>query len=168
MIKFVDGNFLDTDANFIVNQVVRQEVQSMTKIEEEIFEKYPHIESEYIKYIRHCKKNKINIFGNVQYVPVDIWAIVMVDTMNNNNIIEYDENFKYICNVFCNTFMEKSQNIKTDFESFKKALLSIYNVAKTIKNSKILIPCKKNDDKTIEIIKDIFYEDGIDVEIFQY
>ena len=105
MIKFVDGNFLDTDANFIVNQVVRQEVQSMTKIEEEIFEEYPHIESEYIKYIRHCKKNKINILGNVQYVPVDIWAIVMVDTMKNNNIIKYDENFKYICNVFCNTFM---------------------------------------------------------------
>ena len=95
MIKINNGNILESKADFIVNVV-----DTDNGIGTEIENLYPHVDIEYRKYIRYCKKNKITIAGTVQYVPFAVWAIGLVDTMKNNRLEKCNGDFNYVVNIF--------------------------------------------------------------------
>lgn len=130
MIKIINGNLFDSKANFIVHQTNCQGVMG-SGVAAQVAELYPHVETEYRKYLRYCKKNKIKALGTVQYVPLESWAMVMVDTMKNDNVIAYDKNYQYIVNLFGqdNYGMGK---LHTDLKAVKKAFIDIKEKAKEI------------------------------------
>ena len=87
MIKVtLDNNedYFSNTHNFIINYVGLDET-----INDNLIKQYPHVEKEYLRYLKYCSKNHINIIGSIQYVPVDTWALIMCDTMKNNNVFAY-------------------------------------------------------------------------------
>ena len=90
MIKIVEGNIFDSKANFIVHQTNCQSVMG-SGVALQVAERFPHVEVEYRKYLNYCKKNRIEPLGTAQYVPTEFWALVMVDTMKNNNVVTFDK-----------------------------------------------------------------------------
>jgi len=101
MVKIIDGDLFNSRANFIVHLVNCQGQSIMGNgVAVQVAEKFSHVETEYRKYLRYCKKNKIKALGTAQYVPSESWAMIMVDTMKNNNVIAYDTNYQYIVNLF--------------------------------------------------------------------
>ncbi len=116
----------------------------------EITDEFPHVEREYLKYIRHCKKNKIDIAGTVQFVPVDNYALNLVNTMKNEYIDAYDEEYKYIANVFC----IRPSNIKfpIDNKCMRRGFLTIKKMADSI-GAKVTI-----DSRVARWIKNDFEE----------
>ena len=58
MIKIIDGNLFDSKANFIVHQTNCLGVMG-AGVALQVAEKFPHVEKEYLKYLRHCKKIKL-------------------------------------------------------------------------------------------------------------
>ena len=143
MTKSVPKMISELKANFIINPVSETEnSQDFYKINE----LYPHIEREYLKYIRHCKKNNINTFGTIQYVPVDIWALIFVDTIENDYIEAYDENYQYVVNVFCKENVDGE--IRIDIETLKKTLNDIKKCS-LASNMSIAIPAKLSNNQEL-------------------
>lgn len=171
MIKIIDGNLFDSKANFIVHQVNCQGCMH-SGVALQVAEKYAHVEVEYNKYIRYCKKNKISPLGTAQYVPTEFWALVMIDTIKNNNVISYDTNYQYIVNLFGqDTFGE---GLHTDLKAMKKALVDIREKAEKI-GATVAMPYKigscrggANWDDVYTIIKKVFEKSSVDVEIWRY
>lgn len=171
MIKIIDGNLFSSKANFIVHSCNCQgEMGSGVALQ--VAERFPHVEKEYTKYVHYCKKNHIEPLGTVQYVPNEIWALIMVDTMKNNNVIAFDTNYQYIVNLFSqNTFGEV---LHTDLKAFKKALVDVREKAEKI-SATVAMPYriasyrdKANWDDVYTIIKKVFEKSDVDVEIWRY
>lgn len=171
MIKIIDGNLFDSKANFIVHQVNCQGcMQSGVALQ--VSEKYPHVEVEYRKYLRYCKKNNTSPLGAVQYVPTEVWALIMIDTMKNNNVDAFDTNYQYIVNLFGqNTFGE---GLHTDLKAMKKAFVDVREKAEKI-GATVAMPYKigscrggANWDDVYMIIKNVFEKSNVDVEIWRY
>jgi hypothetical protein len=154
-MKILNGNFFNTSANFIVNLC---EITNTTNC---ITDKYPHVETEYRKYIRYCNKNKINIVGTTQYVPVDVWAITMIDTMKNDNIFEYDNDYQFIVNL---TYANTEQGI--NFKVIKNGLMNVRKKAESL-NGIVAIFCDKNKETTLyNIIMEVFADSDLEIEIW--
>lgn len=172
MIKIIDGNIFDSKANFIVHQVNCQSVMG-SGVALQVAERYPHVEVEYRKYLNHCKKNKIEPLGTAQYVPTECWALVMVDTMKNNNITAFDNNYQYIVNLFG----QKDYGIgeqHTNLKAMKNAFIDIKNKAEKI-GATVAMPyrigsCRGGADwnEVYTIIKKVFEKSDVDVEIWRY
>ena len=165
VIKFVEGSILDSKANFIINQVNSQDMNFGMALK--FVEKFPHIETEYNKYLRYCKKNHNEILGTVQYVPNEVWALVMADTMKNENVEAFDINYQYIVNMFCqNVFNNRPQ---IDFKAMKKALIDVKEKAK---NLNAIVAISRSGYKGTEwenfdtVIKKIFDNSGLEVQIY--
>ena len=171
MINIIDGNIFDSKANFIVHSCNCQGVMG-SGVALQVAERFPHVEKEYIKYINYCKKNHIEVLGTAQYVPNEVWALIMVDTMNNNNVVSFDTNYQYIVNLFGqNTFGE---GLHTDLKAFKRALVDIREKAEKI-GATIAMPYKigscrggANWDDVFTIIKKVFEKSSVNVEIWRY
>lgn len=172
MIKNVSGNIFESDANFILCNANYQGLMN-SGIAIQVSDNYFHIEKELRKYINHYNKADVDIFGSVQYVPTEIWAIGMVDTIKNNDVIDYDSNYQYIVNMF---FQEDCGHGKqhTDLKAFKKALLDVRDKSEKIKAT-VAIPYKLGCHKTsaqwediYTIIKKVFEKSNVDVEIWRY
>lgn len=120
MVKEVEGDILKTDAQFIVCQCDIQGNVGTYGLER-IESIYPHVGIEYRKYLQFCKKNLKDYIGTCQYVPVEAWALPLIDTMRNDNIFEYDnESFQY----FVNAVVEDvDSGIK--FKNVEKAIKNI-------------------------------------------
>ena len=171
MIKIVDGNLFDSKANFIVHQTNTQGVMG-SGVALQVAEKFPHVETEYNKYLRHCKKNHLQPLGTVQYVPTEVWALIMVDTMRNDNIIDYDKNYQYIVNMFGQDTY--GAGLQTDLKAVKKALIDIREKAEKI-GATIAMPYRIGSvrggadwNDVYAIIKDVFGKSNVDVEICKY
>lgn len=171
MIKTIEGNILKSKANFILNPVNCSGSMDFG-FPLQVKKKFPHIEKEYMRCINYCNKNDIKLFGTAQYVPTEIWALTMADTIKNNNVVDYDKDYQYIVNVFC---QENSNNKKqhTDLQAFKKALLVICQMADKI-NATIAIPfsigkikCFTNWNDVNTIINKTFENSGVCVEIWK-
>ena len=65
MIKIIDGDLFTSKANFIVHQVNCQGVMG-SGVAAQVVEKFSHVETEYRKYLRYCKKNKTKALGTAQ------------------------------------------------------------------------------------------------------
>ena len=172
MIKIIDGNIFDSKANFIVHQVNCQSVMG-SGVALQVAEKYPHVEKEYLKYLRHCNKNKIEPLGTAQYVPTEYWALYMMDTVKNDNITAYDTNYQYIVNLFG----QKDYGVgiqQTSLKAFKNALIDIREKAKKI-GATVAMPYKIGSmrggadwNEVYSIIKNVFEKSNVDVEIWRY
>ena len=157
MITNIKGNILDSKANFIAHKVNCFSLDSY--LASQIVDRYSHIEKEYLKYIRFCNKNKIDIMGAAQYVPIEPWALVMIDTMKNNNIIDYDTNYQYIVNIFCESNSDEGN--KTNIKAIKKAFEDVLENAKRIGGT-IAIP-----DNVGSLVREIIEKYNVDVEIWR-
>lgn len=171
MIKIVEGNIFDSKANFIVHQTNCQGVMG-SGVALQVAERFPHVEKEYMKYIRYCNKNHIEPLGTAQYVPNEVWALTMVDTMKNNNVIDFDTNYQYIVNLFGQSTY--GEGLQTDLKAFKKALMDVRDKAEKI-GATVAMPYKigscrggANWDDVYMIIKKIFEKSSVDVEIWRY
>ena len=170
MINVIDGNLFDSKANFIVHQVNCQGTMG-SGIARQVADQFPHVESEYLKYLRHCDKNHQNALGTCQYVPVDVWALTMTDTMKNNNITAYDIDYQYIVNMFGqNTF---GDGLRTDLKAVKKAMADIRDKAQSIGATvamswKIGSYTAQEWEDVYTIIKKTFGNSDVDVEIWRY
>lgn len=173
MIKIVEGNLFYSNANFLVHQVNCMAVMR-SGVAKQVSELYPHVEREYLKYCKHCKKNKVELLGTVQYVPVDDWALVMCNTMNNKRVEVYDNQYQYIVNLFGQNNYGYDGEQYTDLKALRKGFVDIRDKAKII-GAKVAMPygiasvrggCRWED--VYAIIKDVFENSGVDVEICKY
>lgn len=132
MIEIVDEKLLDSDCNFLINITDIEE-----NIDNKIATKYPHVEREYLIYLKYCRKNKQKIIGTIQYIPIDTWALIMCDTINNRYVLEYDKEYQYIVNVFCpEGKINNKTMIKTFAEISEKAKLINATVGILYSNNK--------------------------------
>lgn len=171
MIKIINGNLFDSKANFIVHQTNCQGVMG-SGVAAQVAELYPHVETEYRKYLRYCKKNKTKALGTAQYVPSESWAVIMVDTMKNNTVIAYDKNYQYIVNLFGQDNYGMGE-LHTDLKAMKKAFIDIKEKAKEI-GAIVAMPYQIGSfrggadwNDVYGIIQEVFGEE-VDVEIWRY
>ena len=148
-----NGSIINSKANLIIKIVG-------TECGTKEFVDIPHVEKEHIKYVRHCQKNNINAIGAYQCIPTQVWAMVMVDTIKSNNIVEYDKDYQYIVLVYGKNNFNDSLNVN----AIKKALTNIRNKAEALKASVAI----KWDNEVANIVKDVFnnYADA-DIEIWK-
>lgn len=170
MIKIIDGNLFDSKANFIVHQTNCLGVMG-AGVALQVAEKFPHVEKEYLKYLRHCKKNKTEALGTAQYVPVDEWALVMTDTMNNTRVTAYDTRYQYIVNLFGQASI--GSGMQTNLRAMTKAFEDICDKAKVI-GATVAMPYMigsfrggANWEDVYAIIKKVF-DNKVDVEIWRF
>lgn len=171
MINIIDGNLFDSKANFIVHQTNCMGCMK-SGVALQVAEQYPHVETEYRKYLNYCRKTKIEPLGTVQYVPNEVWALIMVDTMKNNNVIAFDNNYQYIVNLFGQSTY--GEGLHTDLKAFKKALMDVREKAEKI-GATVAMPYKigscrggANWNDVYTIIKKVFEKSSVDVEIWRY
>lgn len=171
MIKTIEGNLFDSNANFIVHQVNCQSVMG-SGVALQVKERYPHVYTEYLKFLRHHQKKKSNPLGLAQFVPVDVWALGMVDTILNRRIEPYDASYQYIVNLFGQDTY--GDGLHTDLKAFEKAMRIIMEHAKAI-GATVAMPyniasCRGGADwkDVYRIIESIFASSGVDVEIYRY
>ena len=157
MVTNITGDILTSKANFIVHSV--NPISMNSDIAYRISEEYRHVEKEYLKYLRFCNKNNRDIIGSVQYIPIESWALIMIDTMKNNNIIDYDANYQYIVNMFCESATE--DGIKTNIKAMKSAFEGVLANAKRL-NATVAIPYSIG-----KIVYDIIKKHDVDVEIWR-
>ena len=162
MIEIVKGNILDSEANFIV------QCCDCGGSSESNFDKVlPHTEKERMKYIRYCNKNNIESKGTSQFVPTEVWALVMVDTMKNNNVPAFDSNYQYVVNMFCQSGFDGESNI--DLKAMRKSLEDIREKAKRI-DATVSIAYNSlyaNWNDFYNVVKKVFEKSDVNVEIWQ-
>ena len=171
MIKIIEGNLFDSKANFIVHQVNCQGIMG-GGVALQVKERYPHVEREYRKYINYCNKNDLKILGSVQYVPSEVWAVGLVDTMKNNDVIDYDKNYQYIVNLFGQDTI--GTGLQTDMKALKSGLIDIRDKVQKI-GATVALPYKlgscrggANWENVYTVIKKVFENSNVDVEIWRY
>lgn len=169
-IQIVKGNILDSKANFIVNPMSCQDEMNHG-ISLQIAQLYPHVEKEYLKYTRHCKKSHIDPLGTVQYIPCEFWAVGMVDTMKNEDVVQFDgDSSQYIVNMFGQD--NTGNNIQTDLMSVKRAFENIKDKAEKI-NASVALPyniccCGLTTwNYVYTLIKMVFENSKVNVEIWK-
>lgn len=107
MLKIENNRFAESKAHFLVTIVTGNEIPEYSE---------SHLRKETQRYM-----DKDNINGTVQFIPVESWAVVMCDTMNNRpetKIEEYEKDCQYVVNLFCD---KENKNLN----SFKSALHKI-------------------------------------------
>lgn len=169
MIKYFKGDILNSKANFIIcptngSKGFNSDVfVDMTK-------RYPHAEKEFRKYVNYYSKNNLDLLGTVQYIPKEVWALGLVDTIKNSYLDAYDDNYQY----FANTFVLHTTGFNTilDGSSFIDALDDIKYKAQSIGAKTIAIKTKDRfttesiANNMCEIINDTFKGSFIDIEIW--
>lgn len=172
MIKIIEGDLFESKANFLVHQVNCQSIMG-SGVAAQVADMYPHVEKDYRRYLKHCEKIDINPLGTAQYVPVDVWAVGMVDTIKNDNVVAYDSEYQYIVNLFGqNDYGMGKQH--TDLNAMKRAMIDICNKAKAI-NATVAMPYRIGSfrggakwDDVYKIIQKVFENSGVNVEIYKY
>lgn len=171
MVRIIDGNIFDSDANFIVNYCNNMGVID-SEMSYQVSDAFPHVEKEYMRYIKYYSNNNSKLSGSVQYVPTEIWAMNMVDTIKNNNVEAYDTNYQYVVNVFCQEVSD--YKVHTDLNAMKKAFADIRDKASKI-GATVAIPYEtegyRNDtswNNLYNIVKKVFEQSDVNAEIWRY
>ena len=154
MIKTSNERLDNSTANFIVRMV---DCQGNAKLD-------GHVEKEYLKFLKHHSKTNELIRGSVQYIPNDVWAIGMVDTIKNKDVIAYDDDYQYSVNLFGHDFNCGS---KDNLKAIKYGLKDIFYKARKI-NATVAIPYGMGKENWNEIYNEIKYlsnDFNVDVEL---
>lgn len=169
MIKIIEGNLFNSKANFIVHSVNCQGVMG-GGVALQVAEKYPHIEIAYRKYLQHCKKQNIKPLGTVQFCPIDVWAMTMVDTIKNHIVIDYDKDYQYIVNLFGQDSFGMGE-CHTDLKALRKGFITIRDMAEII-GASVAMPYLIGSfrggaswDDVYAIIEETFKDSTVNVEI---
>lgn len=170
MIKFCTENLLESKSNFIVCLMNNQGLYD-NELLQSVSDKYPHIEIECAKYIHYNIKKQKNIISDVQYTPTECWALVLIDTIKNNNVIAFDNDYQYIVNLFCQK--QVGRKYELDLIAFRKGLTDIKNRARQISATVSIscFGCKNITEQNIliEIIDDVFGDSSdIEVKVYKY
>lgn len=129
MIKIVNDDFLHTKAQICV-QIVNDDGDLKNNIPSYINDEYHHITKEYIRYINYYQKHNLETLGSTMYVPLDCWAVGLVDTIKNNHLDVYDKDFKYIACAFCRR--REGKKYKIDFKALKNCLMEVCRKAQAV------------------------------------
>lgn len=117
MIEIINENILHSGADIIINPVDCNGVPC-SKLGGLIGNEMPWVEIDYRKYLRKHNKEQRNILGTVQFVPAEVWALCLVNTMEINNAIASCDVVSFIANCFvCDNY-----NDNYDVESTLKCL----------------------------------------------
>ena len=160
MIKVAEGNILESKAQIIV-QLVNDDGRLEDNIPPEINDQYHHITREYVKYINHCRKNGIDTMGRICLVPLDVWAVGLVDILKSNRIEIYDKEYQYIMCAFARTRIGK--RYKIDYDSLKNCLRCICNKAQAVK-AEIAIPYSEPVENAV---KEVFEKSTVNVTLYK-
>lgn len=156
MVKIVEGNLLDVKAQVVV-QLVNGDGDLKNNIPPEINNEYHHITREYVRFINHCRKKNTDTLGLTLLIPIDVWAVGLVDTLKNDHIEIYDKDYKYIACAFCRT--REGKRYKIDYEALENSLRCICNKAQAVK-ANVAIPYSES---VVNVIKKVFEKSTIDV-----
>lgn len=117
---------------------------------------FPHVDKERRKYIKACSKKGVNPSGTVQFIPADVWALGMVDTMDASTATLYDgDHTGYIVNLF-----------SSDNHSFKRALIRAKKIAASLGLSPVLLVEDHAINATMKIvISDVFDHSPVNMEV---
>lgn len=117
MIEIINENILHSGADIIINPVDCNGVPC-SKLGGLIGNEMPWVEIDYRKYLRKHNKEQHKILGTVQFVPAEVWALWLVNTMEINNTITSRDVVSFIANCFvCDNY-----NGNYDVESTLKCL----------------------------------------------
>lgn len=156
MVKIVEGNLLDIKAQVVV-QLVNDDGDLKNNIPPEINNEYHHITREYVRFINHCRKKNTDTLGLTLLIPIDVWAVGLVDTLKNDHIEIYDKDYKYIACAFCR--MREGKRYKIDYEALENSLRCICNKAQAVK-ANVAIPYSES---VVNVIKKVFEKSTTDV-----
>lgn len=127
MIEIINENILHSGADIIINPVDYSMDCSggiYSKMNSLIGEEMPWVKTEYRKYIRKHNKEQHKILGTVQFVPTEVWAVGLTDTMKTNNqITMYGNDFAYVANIFVK---ENTPNYAYEVESVLNSMGTVY------------------------------------------
>lgn len=159
MVTNCNGRFLESTANFLINIVEVSE-----GINPCILDKFPFMNKIYNDYIRSRRKGQL--VGSVQYIPTDVWALVMVDSIKNNNIFAYDTQYQYIVNIF--TKCQIGDSCRVCLDTMTKALTEVKTLAENISASSAIIidGTYCNVHQLNKIIRNIFADTDVPLEIY--
>lgn len=150
MIKIVNNDFLNTKAQICV-QIVNNDGDLKNNIPDYINNEYHHITKEYIRYINYYQKHKFETIGSTMFVPLDCWAVGLVDTIKNNHLDVYDKDFKYIACVFCRR--REGKKYKIDFKALKDCLGDICRKAQSVHANVAIIWSEPVEQAVKEVFK---------------
>lgn len=156
MIKIVNYDFLHTKAQICV-QIVNDDGDLKNNIPDWINNEYHHITKEYVKFINYYQKHRLETLGSTMYIPLDCWAIGLVDTIKNNYLDTYDKDFCYIACAFCKERNGKKYNINID--ALKYCLKDICRKAQSI-HADVAIVWSELVEK---VVKEIFDKSTVNV-----
>lgn len=168
MISKVKGNYIESNANFIINLATCEGIEGS-----EVAKEFPHVSKECNKYLLYCEKNGIDPLGAIQFIPVDTWALVTVDTIRNNIVMAYDKNYNYIVNCFASIEYGKikKQAIESCLLLVKQMILDNFHELSKYGKIKVVIPywlglqSFYNWNYVENIIKNIFNERTADIDV---
>ena len=160
MVKVAEGNILESKAQIIV-QLVNDDGDLKNNIPPEINDQYHHITREYVRYINNCRKNGIDTMGRICFIPLDVWAIGLVDVLKSNRIEVYDKDYQYIVCAFARTRIGKKYKI--DYDSLKNCLRYICNKAQAVKTD-IAIPYSEMVEN---VVKEVFGKSTVNVTLYK-
>lgn len=100
MPKIINEHILDADENYIVIPMPISGDMSFNSLSK-INQAFPHVHRECLKYLRYCSKKNIDPRGSIQFIPAEVWALTMVDTIKNTFVPDYDSHYQYIVPVYC-------------------------------------------------------------------
>lgn len=123
MIEIINENILHSGADIIINPLtydgfICSGVGCLIKDE------MPWVETECRKYVRKHTKEHHQTLGTVQFVPTEVWAVGLTDTMKTNNqITMYGNDFAYVANIF---IKENTPNYAYEVESVLNSMGTVY------------------------------------------
>lgn len=165
MLKPKKANGLDdvlfmSNAQLIVSLVSSSEDVPPKFLEAMIDEEYPVVTSQRIRYRRHQKKYGLRVMGTAQYVPVDVWALPIVDPVHKQNVVAYDPDYRYIVNVF-----GLSADGTYKLHEIRDALMDVQRKALEL-NATVAIHLNEWND-AYSVVKDVFEKSSVIVEVWQ-
>ena len=174
MVKTIEGkvnNLFDYSMNLVVCPVGLNGY-NQKGISGYIGHNYPHIEKELLKYVAYRQKhNKGLVFGTNQYVPIDIWSLIMCDTLKNETISCYDTKYCYVVNMFCQT--KNSEGFNVDMKAIKTAFIDVKTKAEKGNHKNIAILYSRREyggisiQEVVTIAEKIFNNSNLNVTVIQ-
>lgn len=104
MVKYVKGNLLDSDCDYICHQVNCQG-RMASGIAKQIRERWPEVYEEYMAYCEYCKKHQLSMLGHNVDVPVDEYSKRVVNMFSQNSY-GYDGRRYTSYDAFCDCLLD--------------------------------------------------------------
>lgn len=160
MIEVIDGKLLGTKAKICV-QMVNTDGDLQYNTPSYINDEFHHITKEYVKYINYYQKNRLETLGQTMYVPFDVWALGLVDTIKNDYLDTYDKDFRYVACAYCKERVGKKYKI--NFNALKDCLKDICRKAQSVHADVAIVW----SDLVESVVKEVFDKSTVNVYLIK-